>query len=123
MRIEFLVFALALVAGIAHAGLEKQDSPGPVTISVTPKEVGRASSVWEFEVVLDTHSQDLSDDLMKTAALAGEPPIEWLGSGPGGHHRTGVLRFKAIQPYPDVIELRIARPGEAAPRSFRWQLQ
>jgi hypothetical protein len=42
---------------------------------------------------------------------------------PGDHHRRGVLRFKAITPQPQAIELKLQRPGEASPRLFRWQLR
>ena len=34
-----------------------------------------------------------------------------------------VLQFKPLSPLPEVIELRITRPGEPAPRSFRWKLK
>ena len=50
-------------------------------------------------------------------------PVKWEGAGPGGHHREGTLKFNAVTPTPTSIELRIARAGEAAPRSFRWQLK
>ncbi len=50
-------------------------------------------------------------------------PVAWDGAGPGGHHREGVLRFKPASPRPQAVELRITRPGESAPRSFRWVLQ
>lgn len=49
-------------------------------------------------------------------------PIAWEGTGPGGHHREGVLRFQFLTSSPKQIELQIERPGESAPRSFRWQL-
>jgi hypothetical protein len=33
-----------------------------------------------------------------------------------------VLKFIAVEPRPDSIELRISRPGEKKPRSFSWLL-
>jgi hypothetical protein len=96
-----------------------------VTVSVTPRSLKDGS--WEFDVALNTHSQDLKDDLMKSASLiAGgkaHAPAGWKGDPPGGHHRKGVLKFDGIDPGPSEIELRIARPGEPKPRSFRWQLK
>ena len=79
-------------------------------------------------MVLDTHSQDLSDDLLKTAVLVDaqggrHAPLAWQGAPPGGHHREGVLRFKGLGALPDAIELQIRRPGEAAPRAFLWKLK
>jgi hypothetical protein len=114
-------------AGAAGPQLAPQVSnAASVNVKVTPRVVeGR---VWEFEVVLDTHSQDLGDDLARNASLVGSDgkellPLEWKGAPPGGHHRSGVLRFPAPQPAPDALELRIRRTGEASPRVFRWTLR
>jgi len=98
-----------------------------VTVRVTPKAVGSPDSRWEFMVTLDTHSADLSDDLTLSATLVTDEgrtfrPVSWQGAPPGGHHREGVLAFDVPAPRPGAIELRIARPGEAKPRIFRWQL-
>lgn len=98
-----------------------------VAVKVTPKAVGAADSRWEFSVVLDTHSADINDDLVQSASLTTDDgrtikPSGWTGAAPGGHHREGVLAFDAPAPRPVSIELRIVRPGESAPRTFRWQL-
>jgi hypothetical protein len=70
----------------------------------------------------------LSDDLVKSSVLldargARHAPIAWEGAPPGGHHREGVLRFKALGPAPGAFELQIRRPGESAARVFRWTLK
>ncbi|CAM3660945.1 hypothetical protein [Polaromonas hydrogenivorans] len=98
-----------------------------VTVKVTAKSMGLVGSRWEFAVVLDTHSADLSDDLSQSATLTTDDgrtfkPTGWLGAPPGGHHREGVLAFDVPAPRPGAIELRIERPGESAPRTFRWSL-
>ena len=49
-------------------------------------------------------------------------PSSWVETVSGGHHREGVLAFDVAAPRPTTIELRIARPGESTPRTFRWQL-
>lgn len=122
----FVIFAFA--AGTLAAGnLPPQtSSQSGVTVKVTPRSL--AGSAWEFVVVFDTHSQELKDDPAKSAVLVvdgGAPssPAGWEGDGPGGHHRKGVLRFKAAAPSPATLELRLQRPAEAAPRVFRWQLR
>ena len=99
-----------------------------VTIKVTPQNVAAGAQTWDFAVVLDTHSADLNDDLLKSSLLldsAGgrHAPVAWDGARPGGHHREGVLRFKPVAPQPQSIELQITRAGEDTPRSFRWQLR
>ena len=116
--------ALAQTGFVASAA--QLSSAQGVTIKVTPKPVGLPGSRWEFAVVLDTHSEDLSDDLSQNATLTTDDgrsfkPAGWLGAPPGGHHREGVLAFDVPPPQPGAIELRIDRPSESAPRTFRWQ--
>lgn len=96
-----------------------------VTVTVTPPNTGAEAGTWNFKVVLDTHSQDLQDDLLKSAALVDDSgnelrPIAWQGSPPGGHHREGLLQFNAPEPRPARITLRLQRPNELEPRTFTW---
>lgn len=127
-----LTTKLLLVAAVAWAGAAAAapESLRPITtnesavaVKVTPKTL--TGSVWEFEVAFDTHSQELKDDLVKSATLMaadGSPvgPLEWKGAQPGGHHRAGLLRFAALKPIPEKIELRISRAGEPKPRIYVW---
>lgn len=39
------------------------------------------------------------------------------------HYRKGSLRFKAIMPCPQSVELQIRLTGEVAPRSCQWFLK
>lgn len=123
------VVALAFAGAAGAAGLEARTSNAAgVTVKVTPKDVAPGSGTWSFAVVLDTHSRDLSDDLVKDSVLIDArgtrySPIAWEGAPPGGHHRQGVLRFKALGPAPGAFELQIRRPGESAARVFRWNLK
>jgi hypothetical protein len=132
MTTKRLIAAFALgmaITGSAFAQLETRTSPAQgVTVKVTPKVLAADAPVWEFAVVLDTHSADLSDDLAKSAALVGPKgeriaPSAWEGAAPGGHHRAGVLRFQPITPQPVAVELQLQRPGESKPRVFRWELK
>ena len=126
-----LVLAGAPLAALAQttpaAPTTQSSSDRGVTVKVTPKVIGASDGRWEFSVVLDTHSADLSDDLVQSASLATDDgrtlkPVDWTGAAPGGHHREGVLAFDVPAPRPTSIELRIDRPGESGPRTFRWQL-
>ena len=106
----------------------RKSADAGVTVAVTPQDLSSEATDWHFKVVLDAHSADLSDDLRKSSILvdsggATHKPIAWDGAPPGGHHREGVLRFKAISPLPDWIELRINRPRESQFRSFHWGLK
>jgi len=96
-----------------------------VTIAVTPQL--RAGESPSFKVVVDTHSQDLRDDLLNSSVLVDSAgnryaPTAWDGPAPGGHHREGILRFPTLSST-SSIELQITRPNEDSPRMFRWQLQ
>lgn len=116
------------VAGVATAGASSlrpvTTSEASVTVKVTPRTL--AGAVWEFEVAFDAHSQEIRDDLLKSATLLAAdgrpvPALQWKGAPPGGHHRSGVLRFAAPDPVPATIELRIDRPGETKPRIYSWR--
>jgi hypothetical protein len=122
-----LAATVVFPAAAADLGTEKSSDRG-VTVAVTPQDLSGGAKTWDFKIVLDTHTQDLSDDLTQTAVLLDEAgrkhvPVAWVGAGPGGHHREGVLKFKPIAPAPTAIELQIQRAGEATPRSFRWRLK
>ena len=125
-RILSLLAALAVSVGAIAAGTlpPQTSSRSGVTVKVTPGSFSGAE--WEFAVVFDTHSQDLKDDLLKNAVLVldgGTPsaPTAWQGDSPGGHHRKGVLRFKAAAIAPANVKLRLQRPGESESRVFQWR--
>jgi len=141
-KAALVVFALASLALAAPGGVSAQSAPstapkafaaqtsrdGGVTVKVTPKNLARGAPTWDFGVVLDTHSGDLSQDLVKAAALidarGGEhAPTAWTGDPPGGHHREGVLSFKPLGSETDSVTLRIKDVGGVAQRSFRWALK
>lgn len=126
--LAFVAAASLAAAGSASELEQKTSSAAGVTVKVTPRSVAPGAASWEFGVVLDTHSQALDDDLAKSAVLVDSrgvrhAPFAWEGAPPGGHHREGVLRFKGLTALPDAIELQITRPGEPAPRAFRWTLK
>lgn len=127
------ILALSLSALVAAPAAQAQargatqtSSQGGVNVKVTPKPPVRGATTWDFAVVLDTHSQELADDLTQTATLVTDDgrqlkPSGWTGAGPGGHHREGVLSFPAPDPVPGGFELRLSRPGESAVRVLRWK--
>ena len=133
LRLSSVVLAAGILAtawGAALAGTlaQQTSSERGVTVRATPRDLAPAAKAWEFEIVLETHSQDLSDDLKSESTLVADggakrSPSAWEGDPAGGHHRKGVLRFAAVTPPPQAIELLIQRPGESSPRSFRWQMK
>lgn len=131
LTVAALMLAASPWAAMAQAGpnaaTTQSSTERSVTLKVTPTSMGSQETRWEFSVVLDTHSADISDDLTRSATLTtGDgrtlKPSNWVETVPGGHHREGVLVFDVAAPRPTTLELRIARPGESAPRTLRWQL-
>ena len=98
-----------------------------IKVTVTPQNIPKAEKNWDFEVTMESHTQALSDDLTKSAVLIADGqqylPLAWEGAPPGGHHRKGLLRFKAIAPMHASMKLQIRLAGDAVPRSFEWVLK
>lgn len=98
-----------------------------VKVTATLQNLLSEAKTWGFEVILETHTQDLSDDLAKSSVLIADGkqylPLGWEGAPPKGHHRKGLLRFKVIAPPPRSMELQIRLAGDASPRSFKWLLK
>jgi hypothetical protein len=102
---------------------EEQES---VTVVVTPLDLSPNSKEWKFDVLMDTHSIELDQDMAQVSVLVdgeGEEykPIRWEGAEAGGHHREGVLIFNEIKPTPKFVELKISGIGDVV-RNFTWQL-
>ena len=126
-RIFLLIFvAFIALAAPAHVITQKSVVNG-VIVAATAGNLGPDASVWDFAVVLRSSDRDLTDDLVANAVLV-DPQgkkykaLIWEGAPSQGNHRAGVLKFIAVEPRPESIELRITRPGEKKPRSFSWLL-
>lgn len=123
MAFPYTPDAMAAETGYAPQISDQQS----IKITVAPKNFPKAAKNWDFEVTVESHTQDLSDDLTKSAMLIADAkqylPSVWEGAPPGGHHRKGLLRFRAIVPQPRSVELQIRLARDASPRSFRWQLK
>ena len=104
------------------------NSEGSVIVKVTPKELTQSSPSWEFEIILDTHSGNLDQDLTKNSVLLDDKgnqfvSVAWEGDPPQGHHRQGLIKFKPISPKPSSIELKLYKIGNVDEKSFKWELK
>ena len=102
----------------------KTDSRGEVTVEATPKNI--QEGIFEFEIVMDAHSVALDQDMVAVSKLIDDRGIEyrptlWKGDGPGGHHRSGILRFEGIAQKPKSIKPIIGSIG-GVERNFTWDL-
>jgi hypothetical protein len=80
-----------------------------------------------FDVAMNTHSVDLSDDMTKISILRDDAgreynPTAWDGPGGGGHHRAGTLKFAALISKPMYVELVIKGLAQVPERVFKWDL-
>lgn len=105
----------------------KESSEGSVTVAVTPQSLDPSSSTWDFEIALNTHSEELNEDLTTISELIDDQgklykPASWEGAPAGGHHRQGILKFNPISPKPKSLELKIRNVGGIEERSFKWNL-
>lgn len=78
-----------------------------------------------FQIAMDTHSVDLDFELIEISILHDNlgdeyKPIKWEGSAPGGHHRSGILKFPAINKNTKSIKLVI---NDGIEREFNWNLE
>jgi hypothetical protein len=127
-RIVAIAVGLVLSLGLSATVITQRTIVNGVSVAVTGGNLSPEASVWDFAVVLhDARNRNLPDDLLKSAVLIDPQgrrykPLIWEGAPAAGDHRAGVLKFIAVEPRPDSIELRISRPGEKKPRSFSWLL-
>lgn len=115
-------------AGETQQWETKTDDQPPVTIKVTPVELGKDAQIWKFDIAFDTHSGSLDEDPLQIATLIDDKgsiykPADWDGAGPGGHHREGILAFNAVNPIPQSVELKIKDVGGITERSFKWDIK
>lgn len=112
---------------VAPAFQTQSNDEKAVTVEVTPLNLPQGGSTMDFEVVFDTHSVDLGFDPVAISLLRDDagreyPATEWQGDGPGGHHRSGTLRFKVPDEVSDSVEVVIRNVAGVPERVFRWNL-
>jgi hypothetical protein len=108
------------------------DEQGAIIFEVTPLNLEPSVDTIEFNVLLTTHSVDLSMDLAATATLSTDTGIRvnsTLWDAPrGGHHVEGKLIFPATYEGKSILEgatkltLTIV-DVDASTRVFEWELK
>lgn len=129
----FGLAALAIVAvtvGLAvDAGAYEMRSnrENRVRVDVKPVQLTPGQPP-RFEVRMNTHSETLGEDMVAVSSLkdnAGRvyQATAWQGSGPGGHHRKGVLEFPKLEDNTDSITLIIRKVANVPERTFEWSVE
>ena len=111
----------------AEAYEMKSNKQNKVRIDVRPVQLlsGKPS---KFEIRMNTHSGDLSQDLVAVCTLKDNRgreyrPTNWDGSPPGGHHRSGVLEFSELAEGTESITLVIREVANVPERVFNWSVE
>jgi hypothetical protein len=110
--------ALAASSEVADPNFPAQTSSARgVTINITPKNLASNAGSWEFAVVLDTHSQDLSDDLVKSSLLL-DGAVDSIRLPPGTAPRRAAITVKVFwgsspsRPGRNRLSCKLRAPGK-----------
>jgi hypothetical protein len=124
---KWLVIAIVLaIAATGWAYENKSNNQNSVRVEVTPIVLS-PNKAAQFQIRLNTHSVDLGQDLTLVAELRDDQSrnykaLEWKGSPPGGHHRSGNLTFEALHDTAKEVTLIIREVGGVDRRVFSWKI-
>lgn len=121
--------AVAVFLSIAATGWtyeNKSNNQNGVRVQVTPIVLS-ANKPAEFKIRLNTHSVGLDQDLTVVSELRDDQgrnykALEWKGSPPGGHHRSGDLTFEELHDTVKEVKLIIREVGGVDRRVFSWKI-
>ncbi len=99
---------------------------GSVTVAVTPV-VLKTGEPLEFDIAMNTHSVDLSNDMLKAVVLQDDTgkeyaPTAWDGPAEGGHHREGKIKFGELATGAKSVTLIVKGIAGVPERTFKWSL-
>ena len=123
----FMVF-IAIGWATSVSAYERQSSnKNSVRVDVVPIELNSGKPA-KFKIRMNTHSVALDFDMAAISILKDDQgreyqPLNWKGSSPGGHHRSGVLEFSAINAGSKSITLHIKNIAGVPERVFKWKIR
>jgi hypothetical protein len=122
-----IILFLVNLAIDAVAYETKSNKQNRVRVDVRPVQLLPGKPA-KFEIRMNTHSGDLSQDLVAACTLKDNSgreyhPTSWDGSPPGGHHRSGVLEFSELGEGTESITLVIRQVANVPERVFNWSIE
>jgi len=122
-----IILFLVNLAADASAYKTKSNKENRVRVDVRPVQLLPGEPA-KFEIRMNTHSGDLSQDLVAVCTLKDNSgreyrPTSWDGSPPGGHHRSGVLEFSELGEGAESITLVIREVANVPERVFNWSVE
>jgi hypothetical protein len=122
-----IVLFLVNLAVDAAAYETKSNKQNRVRVDVRPVQLEPGKPA-RFEVRMNTHSEELSQDMLAVVTLKDNKGREyqatnWVGSPPGGHHLSGVLEFPELDGNPESITLVIRLIADGPDRTFKWSVK
>jgi hypothetical protein len=128
-KLLLVVVILAFGGFLSQAGAfqAQTNAENAVRVDVKPIQLAPGQPAI-FEIRLNTHSVNLSYDLVQVCSLQdGQGKVyqakAWKGSSPGGHHRSGVLEFPELKGKPQTVKLIIRGIADVPARVFEWKLE
>lgn len=115
-----------------NSEMTRMDQQGAIILEVTPLNLGTPADTLQFNVVMNTHSIDLSMDLATLSTLSTDTGVTiqaTLWDAPrGGHHVSGTLSFPAMKDGKSILEdatkLTLTIVDVDAPsRVLEWELK
>ncbi len=99
---------------------------GSVSVAVTPIDL-KAGALADFEIAMNTHSVDLSADMLKSVLLRDDSgkqyaPTKWDGPDGGGHHRSGRIEFPALPGNVRSVTLIVKDIAGIPERDYKWDV-
>ncbi len=131
-KISTVLGLLLILAGLAATGTtwayDRSSNKGNgvrITVKPTTLALNQAAT---FDVQLNTHSVDLSQDLAVVSELKDDKgrsyrPDQWKGDPPGGHHRKGTLIFPVLEGPVQSVTLIIRDVANVPERVFTWKVK
>lgn len=113
-------------SGATSISQARENTDNGVTVVVTPPDLSNTSTVWNFDVVMSTHVQELGGyDLGKMATLVDDQgktykPISWTPDAKEGHHIGGTLSFDRIPTSTKSVTVKIVGIVGDGERVFQW---